>query len=232
VSNDPIRFRDPLSDAPPELKSLLARAHDDLPTQAELARLAARAAPLFAAPVAVSALGLSAKLGLVAIGLSGAALIAVGVAHDPEAPSPTNRPAEQAQVAPAAQPESPPARAVPAPVAPQPSLLVPEPEKAVPSADTAKRAEKPSAKAGGPSEAELLERARRLVGSNPAGALELAQQHRARFAGGVLAQEREVIAIDALRRLGRVKEAEARAQAFERAFPNSAHRRKLESGSR
>jgi hypothetical protein len=232
VSDDPIRFRDPLSDAPPELKSLFARAHDDVPTEAQLARLAARAAPLFAAPVAVSALGLSAKLGLVAIGLSGAALIAVGVTHDPEAAKPTTRPAEQAQVAPAAQPESRPSRAAPLSPTPRPSLDAPGPEKAVASADTTKRAEKPNTKATGPSEAELLERARRLVSSNPSGALELAQQHRARFAGGVLAQEREVIAIDALRRLGRLKEAEARAQAFERAFPNSAHRRKLESGSR
>jgi hypothetical protein len=114
--------------------------------------------------------------------------------------------------------------------APSVSPSVAEPAATPPS--TAKKAEKPSAKLGGPSEAELLESARRLLASNPGGALELAQQHRARFRGGVLAQEREVIAIEALRRLGRSAEADARADAFERAFPNSAHRRKLDSGSR
>ena len=112
---------------------------------------------------------------------------------------------------------------------PPPEAKAPERE-ATPPAPA--KVEKPSVKASGPSEAELLENARRKLSSDPSGALELVQQHRARFRGGVLAQEREVIAIEALRRLGRTAEADARAEAFDRAFPNSAHRRKIDTGSR
>jgi hypothetical protein len=232
MSQDPIRFRDELSDAPQELRALLERAHQDVPNAAELASLAARTAPLFGPPSAATGLGLGAKLGLLALGLSGAVLVALGAAQDGAVEEPKTAPvaapapdrSERPAISPPAAPES--ARHGTPVVTP----ASPEPEAAAPT--SAKKVDKPGLKAGGPSEAELLERARRLLGSNPSGALELAQQHRARFRGGVLAQEREVIAIEALRKLGRQAEADARADAFERSFPNSAHRRKLESGSR
>jgi hypothetical protein len=80
------------------------------------------------------------------------------------------------------------------------------------------------------SEAALLEQARSALTSDPARALALTRQHQARFPSGVLKQEREVIAIEALRRLGRSKAAADRAGSFERAFPDSAHRRAVESG--
>ena len=232
MSEDPIRFRDALSEAPPELRALFERAHQDVPNAAELASLAARTAPLFGPPSAATGLGLGAKLGLLALGLSGAVLVALGAAQDGAVEEPKTAPvaapapdrSERPPVPPAAPPE--PATNVTPPVAPS----SPEPEAA--ASTSAKKVDKPGVKAGGPSEAELLERARRMLSSNPSGALDLAQQHRARFRGGVLAQEREVIAIEALRKLGRQAEANARAEAFERSFPNSAHRRKLESGSR
>jgi hypothetical protein len=231
MSQEPIRFRDPLSEAPPELRALLDRAHKDVPSSAELAGLAAKTAPLFGTPSAATGLGLGAKLGLLALGLSSAVLVALGAAEDDAAegtkPTPVVAPAPDRHARPEILPPAPSEQAV---IAPSVSPSVAEPAATPPS--TAKKAEKPSAKLGGPSEAELLESARRLLASNPGGALELAQQHRARFRGGVLAQEREVIAIEALRRLGRSAEADARADAFERAFPNSAHRRKLDSGSR
>jgi hypothetical protein len=232
MSQEPIRFRDPLSEAPPELRALLDRAHKDVPSSAELAGLAAKTAPLFGTPSAATGLGLGAKLGLLALGLSSAVLVALGAAEDDAAEGTKPTPV----VAPAPDRNAPPAILPPASseqagvVAPSVSPSVAEPAATPPS--TVKKAEKPGVKLGGPSEAELLESARRLLASNPGGALELAQQHRARFRGGVLAQEREVIAIEALRRLGRSAEADARADAFERAFPNSAHRRKLDSGSR
>ena len=50
----------------------------------------------------------------------------------------------------------------------------------------------------------------------------------ARYPGGALVQEREVIAISALAAMGRSGEARARAQRFLAAFPRSAHRRRLE----
>jgi hypothetical protein len=39
----------------------------------------------------------------------------------------------------------------------------------------------------------------------------------------MLAQEREVIAVEALEKLGRTAEADRRAQAFARAYPGSSH---------
>ncbi len=66
----------------------------------------------------------------------------------------------------------------------------------------------------------------------PARALELANQGHQRFKGGVFYQEREALAISALRALGRTSEAKARAQAFLTNFPRGpyAERVRKESG--
>jgi hypothetical protein len=77
------------------------------------------------------------------------------------------------------------------------------------------------------SEAELLEQARAALRADPARALQRANEHAARFPRGVLVQEREVLAIQALRKLGRSAEADRRAEAFAKAFPGSAFQRKL-----
>ena len=76
-------------------------------------------------------------------------------------------------------------------------------------------------------EIQLLQRAQDALGRGPAQALDLINRHAARFPGSILGQEREVIAIDALVRLGRVGEARARAAAFASRFPTSAHLRRL-----
>ena len=60
----------------------------------------------------------------------------------------------------------------------------------------------------------MLERARASLGASPAGALAITEEHAARFPGGKLAVERELLAIDALRRLGRAGEARARGEAL------------------
>jgi hypothetical protein len=73
----------------------------------------------------------------------------------------------------------------------------------------------------------LLEQARSALKADPARALLRANQHAARFPGGALVQEREVIAIKALRQLGRTAEADRRSEAFAKAFPGSAFARKL-----
>jgi hypothetical protein len=101
---------------------------------------------------------------------------------------------------------------------------------ASPASVQAAEAPKPAAKPAPPaqlSEAELLEQARSALKSDPARALSRANEHRARFPGGVLVQEREVIAIQALRQMGRSAEADRRTEAFEKAFPGSAFQRKL-----
>jgi hypothetical protein len=63
-------------------------------------------------------------------------------------------------------------------------------------------------------EAALLERARASLGASPAGALAITEEHAARFPAGKLSVERELLAIDALRRLGRPAEARARGEAL------------------
>ncbi len=79
----------------------------------------------------------------------------------------------------------------------------------------------------GETEIQLLQRAQDALGSSPSRALDLVNRHVARFPRATLGQEREVIAIDALVRLGRVGEARTRAAAFAAQFPASAHLRRL-----
>lgn len=79
------------------------------------------------------------------------------------------------------------------------------------------------------SESALVRRAQEALGPNPGLALALANQHLARHPGGMFAQEREVIAISALRALGRSAEAESRAAAFLSAHPGSAYRPRVEA---
>ncbi len=63
-------------------------------------------------------------------------------------------------------------------------------------------------------EAALLERARGALASSPGEALARTEEHAARFPSGKLGMERELVAIDALRRLGRRAEARARAESL------------------
>lgn len=78
-----------------------------------------------------------------------------------------------------------------------------------------------------PTEVALLRDARLALGGNPAEALALAEQHRVQFPRGAMVQERELIAISALARLGRHAAVLARAAQFERDFPNSPYRKQV-----
>jgi len=116
------------------------------------------------------------------------------------------------------EPTAPPA------VAPTPGSGL-DPASGSPSGDLGARAPVLS----GETEIQLLQRAQDALGGSPARALDLLNQHAARFPGAGLGQEREVIAVDALVRLGRADEARARAAAFAASFPRSAHLRRIES---
>jgi hypothetical protein len=76
-------------------------------------------------------------------------------------------------------------------------------------------------------ELELLQRANAALKTEPAQALALAAQHRQLFPAGILAQEREVIAIKALVALGDSARARDSLTRFERAYPRSAHELEL-----
>jgi hypothetical protein len=222
--NDPPRLRDASEPASTGLRALMQAAERDVGSDAQVARMAARLGAVLAPPAAVATgagaagLGTAAKLGFGAVALivagGGAWLLSTSQSAPP--PVPTHSP--PAALAPAA-PE--PAAAPPA--APSTAQAeAPQP----PPASAPKLADKPTPPAQ-LSEAELLEQARSALKADPARALLRANQHAARFPGGALVQEREVIAIKALRQLGRTAEADKRSEAFAKAFPGSAFARKL-----
>jgi hypothetical protein len=77
------------------------------------------------------------------------------------------------------------------------------------------------------SEAELLLKARQALKRDPELALQLASEHQAQYAKGRLTPEREVLAIEALRNLGRKAEADERLHKFEARYPESIHLKRL-----
>lgn len=86
-------------------------------------------------------------------------------------------------------------------------------------------------------EARALEKAQDLLKEDPSAALAAAENHARSQPSGELAQEREVVAIEALVQLGRLDEAKGRAAAFSVKYPgNSAHvvriRRAIDSASK
>jgi hypothetical protein len=93
---------------------------------------------------------------------------------------------------------------------------------------TPEAAPPPSPETAKESELSLLRRAQSELSSSPSAALALANEHAARFPGGLFSQEREFIAITALARMGQRAEAEARARRFLSAHPTSAHRRRIQ----
>ena len=80
-----------------------------------------------------------------------------------------------------------------------------------------------------PSEVTLLQRAQDTLSTNPALALADCDDLAKRFPHGLLDQEREVLAIDALVRLGRRDDANARASRFAATYPTSPDRRRIDA---
>jgi len=80
----------------------------------------------------------------------------------------------------------------------------------------------------GESEIALLRDARATLAVDPAEALAITERHRATFPRGSLGQEREIIAITALVKLGRTDAAQKRAELFRAAHPTSAYLVQLE----
>jgi hypothetical protein len=74
-----------------------------------------------------------------------------------------------------------------------------------------------------PDEVTILRSARAVIRTDASTALRLAEEHKVHYPSGALAQEREVIAIEALVSLGRSAEARQRAERFARDYPGSAH---------
>jgi hypothetical protein len=81
---------------------------------------------------------------------------------------------------------------------------------------------------GPEAEVKLVERAQDALRARPAEALALCDEHARRFPSGMVTQECEVIAVEALVKLGRRGEAKARAGRFKARFPGAAAGRRLD----
>jgi TolA-binding protein len=78
-------------------------------------------------------------------------------------------------------------------------------------------------------EMALLHAAQDALRTSPSSALAKTAEHARRFPRSALAQEREVIAVEALVKLGRKDEARARVARFEKSYPGSTHARRLDA---
>jgi hypothetical protein len=226
---DPPRLLDPGSGTPEELRALFAAGAEDFPSAAQLASLAGKLGPTLgpsAASGTSSGVATGVKVGLVALAAAGITALVLSQ----RAPSEHGGPPSLTARAPESTTGAPSNPSPPAPPSEQQAGATPPLEPPAPSVASSRPAIAPPFRPA-ETEAEYLERARGSLGKSPALALALANQHRSRFPYGVLGQEREVIAIEALKRLGRGAEAERRASDFARRYPGSAYSKKLDAGS-
>jgi len=128
---------------------------------------------------------------------------------------------------------APPVVSVPAPRhVPSAALASPSPSPAVARPGHPAASARPSrstghAQSSSVEELRLLDLAGRAVESDPALALRLTEQHARRFPSGLLGEERDVIEIASLVRLGRRGAARAQATTFLGAHPGSAYAAKV-----
>lgn len=241
MTDDPVRLRDGGSAF---LKKALEAAKHDVPNADRAAALESKILPLVLPPLpptvpppgtgaaikaGTAALGAKAGLGLAKttmLAIAAAAIVAgagVGAivvgsstAKGPPAPSGVVPPPVVSSV-----------------VAPEPTLaLEPLPSASAAQVPSAKPVAKPipSTDEADPAlEGPLLHEAQDALRSSPAAALAKTQEHAKKYPRGLFVQEREVIAIEALVALGRTGEAEARAARFDKSFPGSTHKRRIDT---
>jgi hypothetical protein len=241
MKRGPLRLRDDPT-VPEELRELMAEPHAG-PPKLDAATKAASIASVVAgagaasASVAAGTTATGVKLWLVIGGLCVGGVVAgvtLGTGGDRAEP-----PAEAA-AAPTVSGVGP---AIEAPVPEEEAPAAePEPEPTPAEAPAAVSPARPTGRGRGPAptgvdalraEATLLESARALLESRPRAALRATREHVLAHPMGQLESEREMIAIEALQRLGRARAAERRARALLRAHPTGIYadrvRRLLES---
>jgi hypothetical protein len=223
----PMRWKDDEA-SPSEVRELLRSARgagrSHAMPAASRVRSAARLDRLIALPAAAGLIvwlkGAALAAGLVVVGAVGAREV---LAPSTDAPAPsasvaTPAPRSATPVRPKAPAsEAPSALASASPVEEAPSATVPSPPRAVPSSSPPSPALEPA-----PSvevdplarEAATLDRARALLDSNPRAALAILDGRSAELRGGHMGLERELLAVEALRRLGRFSEARTRGDAL------------------
>jgi RNA polymerase sigma-70 factor (ECF subfamily) len=207
--------------------SLLEAGREERPTAAQLAAMAAKLGPIVGgAGAGAMAGGAAVKATATKVLVSGAlaktvlaatAVTVVGVAAMTMARAPSKPVATTLETT----------VAIAAPTSTSTSTPTPTPTATPTSTPTATPT--PSAPPPDPdAEIRLLTRAQSDLSTDPARALAECDALARRFPHGVLDQEREVVAIDALVRLGRRDEATARATRFDAAYPQSTHARRIQ----
>lgn len=233
MNHDPRRLKD---DGPEGLRDLLRQGEAPPPMTAEqraagaalIAKLGTAGAGGAAGAGATFAASGAGKFVLIAGGLATVGALVFGGGALLVEPSERD-PSRRAAAAPAT-PEPPVPTRVTVPTVQ--AVMPMEMEAALPPAPPVEAAadEAPRARAPAPrndeapadalmAEAGLLESARQHLRGDPAAALRDTRRHAARFPNAQLASERELIAIDALRRLGRTAQARRRATSLLRRAP-------------
>jgi hypothetical protein len=220
------RLRSPASGTSAQLRGALESDFEELPTATEIAKLHQRLT------VSIEAPGLPKQrftrqgkrswqrtllvAAVIALPAVAAAFVGYRLVVSRRAPSVNSVPTSAIP-----RPVKSPTNRVPTP-SPAPTVAPSEP---VPAPSSRPSIAQPKATDGGAqqNEFELIGQARARMSSSPAEALAMAGRHARLYPSGVLAQERELIAIESLERLGRADEAKARAQRFAARFPGSAH---------
>ncbi len=223
----PVRLRDDES-VPPDRRELLRNASGSRAMPKEVrARSAARLDRLLIVPAAAGLLlwmKSVAAAGLCVLGVVGVVRVVptltrwVAPSPAPSASSSTQsgRPPDAAERNPPIQMAGAPSEA---PLLPSPAGTelpdhpgpVPAPVRGrAPAAPSETSRKEPSPSDPLAREAAMLEQARAALNRNPGAALAIADRHAATFPDGSLGMERELLAVQALQRLGRVAEARSR----------------------
>jgi hypothetical protein len=222
---EPPRLREGGPDAPPELSELFRDAEkpEPLPPTTD-ARMLALVTALGAAPAVPLVKGWLVAGGAVVV--AGALVLVARRAPAPgvaPSPPPSSTSASASASASAAVAPVPPA------AAPEPPSL-PEPRRA-PAASAAHVA--PAAASSSEDalagETKLLNRAHAAMATDPRQAYAFASEHAKRYPRGQLAAERELILVQALVKLGRAREAEARGRALRKSAPSSIYGERLDT---
>jgi len=210
-----------LEDLPPELEELFDRARQEQPPPELLEQVCGGLDGQLATPLSPSSSPWALKLALTSLALGVIAASAVwlhGMGSTPTTPAVPPRLSAQR-----AAPDAPPPVAMAA--APAPAQAPVEPPV---SPQTEPPPSRPRLRPSPlPSEAELLDRAQAASRHSPARALALTRRHARLYPHGVLAQEREALAIRALVQLRQVAAARRSFERFASQWPRSAHLHRL-----
>lgn len=208
----PVRWLSSSQNVPPGAADLLSAAPSPPPfTDAVRYRLGVGVAKTAGAPVTSAWASLAAKGAFIAVIGGGSGYLVHALASNQAVPPP----APVVSVAAAAA--APPLLAPPVQVESMPALQLPTAPPPPPKLKVDPRLE----------EAELLEKARSLVGSNPSAALKLTAEHAREFPKGRLTAEADLLAAQALLGMGDRSGAKARAEGSLKRYPNGIYARQL-----